>query len=75
MLTFVDVTHTLGERDDRVIGERTRKVPDPVCRGSPRVLTEGASGPLHRQVTLDPGSRDKGRKGGWMKTRHRVLSG
>lgn len=54
-LTSADVTHTLG-RDERAIGEGAGKVPDPVCRGSPRVLTEGASGPLHRQVTLDPGS-------------------
>lgn len=39
-----------------MIGKGAGKVPDPVCMGSPRVLTEGASGPLHRQVTLDPGS-------------------
>lgn len=43
-------------RDERLIGKGAGKVPDPVCMGSPRVLTEGASGPLHRQVTLDPGS-------------------
>lgn len=41
---FADVrrrhTHTLG-RDERATGERAGEVPDPVCRGSPRVLTEG----------------------------------
>lgn len=59
LLTSADVTHTFG-RDERAIGEGAGKVPDPVCRGSPRVLTEGASGPLHRQVTLDLGSPDWG---------------
>lgn len=52
LLMSADVTYTLG-RDERAIGEGAAKVPDPICRGSPRVLTEGASGPLHRQVTLD----------------------